>query len=106
MDRWVLIGGFGEYELNATFAAVSLHAGEPGTTALARRDDSTSMHRIGDGMRTPGVLELTGRIWRDDPAQRDQAITELRAVETAAQASTGVNRINNAGIYKYEALGG
>lgn len=104
-DRWTLVTPTGDYQLNATFSAPTLRPGGVDANAAVRRDGRSTYQRSGDGLRTPGPLVLTGRVWRDD--QDVQALVdELEDIQDAVTATIQVRRANDAGTYLYSDLAG
>lgn len=104
-DRWLLVTPYGDYQLNASFSAPQLHPGGVDTGAVLRRDGRQTYQRSGDGLRTPGPLVLTGRVWRDD---QDVAaiVDELDQIQEAVGTCVTVRRVNDAGTVSYHDIAG
>lgn len=105
-DHWIIIHPGGEYHLNPTFhPAGSLYPGAAPTSAAVRHASTGGFVRVGDGLRTPGPMALTGRLWSD---ARDWAAlrAELADLEAAVRVSTALVRINPNYEYTYANLAG
>lgn len=103
-DRWILETSIEAYELNPTFAAQTLHAGGVDTSAV-QRNQAGSLTRAGDGLRTPGPLTLTGRVWRDD-RDTQATVLELEQIQAAVTDCIRVVRRNTAGSFIYDSISG
>lgn len=104
-DKWTLITSAGEYELNTTFSAPQYEAGGVSTPGIIRHDNRSTFQRTGDGLRTPGPLTLTGKVWRDNQ-NIPSMVTELNNIRDAVATCTSVTRTNNAGVWTYPDLAG
>lgn len=104
-DRWTLVTPSGDYLLNPSFSATSLYPGGVDSNASLRRDGRTAYQRSGDGLRTPGPLTLTGRVWRDDQ-DAQLIIQELDDIRDAVSDCIKVRRDNDAGTFTYSDLAG
>lgn len=104
-DRWTLRTPTGDLQLNETFAAPTYQPGGVDTNAQFRREGRTAFQRAGDGLRTPGPLRLTGRVWRDDRDAHSMR-AELHAIREAVMACTSVQRLTIGGQYTYTDLAG
>lgn len=104
-DRFIIITGDSQLELNPSFTMASLHPGGVDTSALYRREGSVTAHRTGDGLRTPGPFILTGHVWNDSRDAR-AARVELMEIQAAVAAAQSVLRDTPAGQWWYSGFMG
>lgn len=104
-DRFIIITGDSQLELNPSFSMASLHPGGVDTSALYRRDGSLLAHRTGDGLRTPGPFILTGHVWNDARDAR-AARVELLEIQAAVASAQSVLRDTPAGQWWYSGFMG
>lgn len=105
-DRWAIVHATGEYLLNETFHPTgSLYPGAAPTSGAVRHASSGAYIRVGDGLRSPGPMKLTGRLCSD---ARDWASlrAELMDLEAAVRTSTALVRTNPNYEYTYANLAG
>lgn len=104
-DAWVIVTPQGRVELNPTFSSPTWEPGSVSGPGALRRDELGTYQRSGDGLRTPGPLIISGRVWSD---ARDtiEIIAELNLIQEAVRNATTAIRSNNAGEYVFQNLEG